>query len=70
MRQLSFGYAGKWSPNGPAVQQAATLVKNGPTPVGVECYKQPTATPLCRVVTNQEYYQAAQNGSLSFTAWA
>lgn len=69
MRQLSFGYAGQWSPSFPAVRQAAQLVKSGPTPVGVEGLIQPgVPLPLYRVSTNQEYYQAAQNGRLVFTA--
>lgn len=70
MRQLSFGYAGKWSTSLPAVQQAAQLVKNNPTPVGVETFAQPGMPPVYRVATNQEYYQAAQGGRLVFTAFA
>jgi hypothetical protein len=69
MRELRFGYAGKWSPNFPAVQQAAQLVKSDPTPVGVEAFYQ-SGMPLFRVATNQEYYQAAQGGRLIFTALA
>lgn len=70
MRQLSFGCAGKWSPNAAAVQQAAMLLKNGSNPVGVEYKQQPGAAPLYRIVNNQDYHQAAQNGTLTFTAWA
>lgn len=70
MRQLSFGCAGKWSANAEAVRQAAILLKNGPNPVGVEGYQQPGTAPLYRVVNNQDYDQAAQAGTLRFTAWA
>ncbi len=68
MRTVTFGYAGRWSPSLPAVQQAAQLVKSSPVPVGVEQVAQPNGIALYRVASNQEYYQAAQGGRLIFTA--
>lgn len=79
MRPLTFGYTGKWSQNYTAVQQAAHLVKSGPTPVGVEIALPPTGLALYpgfyypppafyRVATNQEYIQAALGRRLVWTA--
>jgi|GEM_PF-7000035 len=69
MTSVHFGYAGKWSPSFQPVQQAAYWVKSDPTPVGVEMappFMAPQVT--YRVVTNQEYNQAAQGGRLVWTA--
>lgn len=75
-----FGYAGKIVPNdqqGPIY--AAYLVKNGPTPVGVRgfwfpvLYPSPQGPvqswqPYYQVVTNNEYWQAANAHQLIYTA--
>lgn len=69
MQAVKFGYAGKWSPNYGAVQNAAYLVKSDPTPVGVEAAQAGlTAQPFYRVATNAEYQQAAMAGRLVWTA--
>lgn len=71
MNPVHFGYAGKWSPTLNPVQQAAYWVKSDPTPVGVEmALPVQGAQPIYRVVTQQEYQQAAQGGRLIWTAWA
>lgn len=62
---IQFGYAGKWCPILPDVQQAAWLVKSDLTPVGVET--QP-GTSYFRVVTQNEFQQAAQTGRLVWVA--
>jgi hypothetical protein len=68
MRTVTFGYAGKWSNNYGAVQQAANLVKSDATPVGVEGFQgNPVLPPIYRVVTNQEYLQP-QAGHIIWTA--
>ena len=67
MHPVTFGYAGKWDPSINAVQLAANLVKSDPTPVGVEV-AQGTPVPLYRVVSQNEYAQAAQAGRLTYTA--
>ena len=67
MNPVQFGYAGKWTPSYLAVQEAANLVKNGPTPVGVESNAS-MGVPYYRVVTNNEYAMAAQIGRLGWTA--
>lgn len=70
MHSVTFGYAGKPFPNFQAVQQAAYLVKSDPTPVGVELCRNPFVpnSDSYRVVTYQEYQQAARANSLVWTA--
>jgi hypothetical protein len=69
MRTVTFGYAGKWTPDYGSVQQAAHLVKSDPTPVGVEAFGgTPWAPPVYRVATNNDYYQAAQGRRIVWTA--
>lgn len=62
---LQFGYAGKWFPIFPDVQRAAFLVKSDPTPVGVEALP---GNNTFRVVTQNEFQQAALSGRLVWVA--
>ncbi|MDH4378778.1 MAG: hypothetical protein QE263_02590 [Vampirovibrionales bacterium] len=72
-----FGYAGRWSPSLSDVQTAAYLVNNPNQPtgmvstpvfVGVEAYSLGTPAAQYRVVTHNEYQQAAQRGTLFSTS--
>lgn len=63
-----FGYAGKWSPAFAPVQQAAYMVKSDPTPVGVEGVQTAPGMGYYRVVTHNEFHQAAQQNRLVWVA--
>jgi len=72
-----FGYAGRWSPSLGDVQTAAYLVNNpmqptgmvsAPVFVGVEATSMGTPAAHYRVVTHNEYQQAAQRGTLLSTS--
>jgi hypothetical protein len=72
-----FGYAGRWSPSLGDVQTAAYLVNNpnqptglvsAPVFVGVEAANMGTPAALYHVVTQGEYQQAVQRGTLLSTS--